>query len=81
MKCSAVQERRVALRVTRGSTRLGYLVVDVDGHKGTTILLAAKLMVKLTVGLCRLLPVSLLTNFGDGIAAVGSRNIIYQKSL
>ena len=61
MKCSAVQERRVALRVTRGRTRLGHLVVDVDGHKGTTILLAAKLKVKLTVGMRSLLPEWLLT--------------------
>ena len=65
MKCSAVQERRVALRVTRGSTRLGYLVVDVDGHKDTTILLAAKLKVKLTVGMRSLLPEWLLTGLPE----------------
>ena len=51
--------------MTRGRTRLGHLVVDVDGHKGTTILLAAKLKVKLTVGMRSLLPEWLLTGLPE----------------
>ena len=64
--------------VTRERTRLGDLTgIRRRWAQSYENFVAAKLKVKLTVGMCGLLPVSLLTNFGDGIATIGSRKVIY----